>query len=286
MALVFVTPAMSLPCGRCGAKQYGDWLFDVFHYGHRVVAEIIGYTGTETNITIPSEIGQLMVEEVSLSSSCPSELCLKRNLYVETVVIPYGITHIGELSFQSLRGVVIPNSVNHISGSNSLAFREGTFSNTSLSTVIIPNRVWHIGSGAFANTPLLTSVVFKSPTPPRSLGNIFYNSALQTIYVPLGAYNAYRAIPQFSEFDIVEVTCNFCYNCDFCKSKDFRRSQISVNINTALQILRYLVDLPNEATIRMHDFNDNGEIDIDDALQVLRYLVGLPSEIGVWRNRV
>ncbi|MCL1881824.1 MAG: hypothetical protein FWF76_06565 [Oscillospiraceae bacterium] len=50
-------------------------------------------------------------------------------------------------------------------------------------------------------------------------------------------------------------------------------------IQIAIDILRYLVDLPNEATIPTHNFNQNGELDIDDAIQVLRYLVNLPSAL-------
>ncbi|MCL1881176.1 MAG: hypothetical protein FWF76_03270 [Oscillospiraceae bacterium] len=72
--------------------------------------------------------------------------------------------------------------------------------------------------------------------------------------------------------------CNDCEDC--IPSEDPDPTLISTpSIQTALNILRYLVDLPSEATIPTHDFNQNGVLDIGDALQILRYLVDLPSAL-------
>ena len=54
-------------------------------------------------------------------------------------------------------------------------------------------------------------------------------------------------------------------------------SEESVLINTALAILRHVVDLPTaiNVTVETHDFDGNGVVEIADALLVLREIVGL-----------
>jgi len=51
------------------------------------------------------------------------------------------------------------------------------------------------------------------------------------------------------------------------------------DLETALAILRYVVDLPTATpvTVETHDFDGNGTVEIADALLVLRYIIGLSS---------
>ncbi|MCL1880566.1 MAG: hypothetical protein FWF76_00115 [Oscillospiraceae bacterium] len=71
--------------------------------------------------------------------------------------------------------------------------------------------------------------------------------------------------------------CRWCFTTN-CTS-EICVEHLTPTIQTALNILRYLVDLPSDATIPTHDFNQNGVLDIGDALQILRHLVDLPSAL-------
>ena len=84
---------------------------------------------------------------------------------IQTVIIEYGVTEIGESAFtssKSLTSVAIPNSVTRI---GNYAF-SGCSSLTSLT---IPNSVTSIGSGSFSSCNGLTSIIVNS-------GNTVYDS--------------------------------------------------------------------------------------------------------------
>ncbi|MCL1880635.1 MAG: hypothetical protein FWF76_00465 [Oscillospiraceae bacterium] len=91
-------------------------------------------------------------------------------------------------------------------------------------------------------------------------------------------FDTLRNIAQQVKDTAVLVTVDY-ENRTIVQTEAFKNLISTPTIQTALNILRYLVDLPSEATIPTHDFNQNGELDIDDALQVLRYLVDLPSAL-------
>jgi len=68
--------------------------------------------------------------------------------------------------------------------------------------------------------------------------------------------------------------------CGLCED-DCRAYRPPVDISDALEILRSLAGLENNASIETHDFNLNGELDIVDALIVLRSLAKLEEPIRV-----
>ena len=95
---------------------------------------------------------------------------------LENVVIPYGITKIGESAFagNKLTSIEIPNSVTTI--------ETGAFSNNQLTSVEIPNSITEIGDSAFDRNQL-TSVVI--PNSVTEIGDsAFDRNQLTSVEIP------------------------------------------------------------------------------------------------------
>lgn len=110
---------------------------------------ITGYTGTDTNVVIPSQINGVNVTHIGGSAFAYSS--------VTSITIPNGVTSIGDDAFydcscltiaggalmfnEAITNVTIPNGVTSIG--------DDVFSGTALATVTIPNGVVRIGNNAF-----------------------------------------------------------------------------------------------------------------------------------------
>ena len=116
--------------------------------------------------------------------------------------IPNSVTSIGDYAFYEQTGltsVTIPNSVTSI-GLYAFAHCTG------LTSVTIPNSVTSIGDWAFAYCDSLESVTVGWQEPISISNDVFYDSPLQTLYVPARKKEAYEAAPVWNGFDeIVEV---------------------------------------------------------------------------------
>jgi hypothetical protein len=102
---------------------------------------ITGYSGNDTDITIPGEIGGLAVVEIG-------EKAFYNKLGITKIVIPSGVTSIGNLAFagNNLTNVTIPPGVTSIG--------DGAFAINELTSITIPASVRDIGKAAFARNPL------------------------------------------------------------------------------------------------------------------------------------
>lgn len=146
-------------------------------------ATITGYTGTETELAIPSEIGGAKVTSVGNIAFIGCD-----NLI--SITIPEGVTSIEESAFQNcdnLENITIPESVTNIeayafSGCSSLtditipvgvtSIAKRTFSNCrNLMWVTIPEGVKSIGEAAFEKCDALTKI-----TIPDSVTDIGINA--------------------------------------------------------------------------------------------------------------
>jgi len=101
---------------------------------------IINYSGSDKNVTIPSEIEGLSVNRIGQYAFYGHRL--------EVVTIPDTVTSIekGAFMLNRLSEIIIPDSVTHIG--------HGAFAGNKLTTVIILNSVTHIEREAFWNNPL------------------------------------------------------------------------------------------------------------------------------------
>lgn len=133
--------------------------------------KIVGYTGEDTEVVIPSEYNGVPVTKIikGAFSGCSN---------LTSVTIPDSVTSIGNSAFMdcsSLASVTIPNSVTSI---GDYAF-EGC---SNLTNVTIPDSVTIIGGYAFAFCSSLTNITI--PDSVTSIGNYaFYDcSSLTSVY--------------------------------------------------------------------------------------------------------
>ncbi|GHU87451.1 hypothetical protein FACS189476_02930 [Spirochaetia bacterium] len=137
---------------------------------------ITGYTGPARDILqIPTKIQEMPVREIGKES-----LIGGKQADFTSVVIPSGVTQIGEKAFMNnrkLKTVTIPEGVQIIGNS--------AFSGTGLTTVSIPSTVTNIGGSAF-NGSNLGSITLSSGLTSLN-GRIFYNcKSLTSIIIPEG----------------------------------------------------------------------------------------------------
>ena len=128
--------------------------------------EIVGYTGSATEVTIPpivdhgpntytvTAIGNEAFKEKGLTSvTIPNSvtgigLSAFRNNELTSIVIPDGVTMISTFAFREnqLSGITL--------GANVAQIGYGAFRFNGLTNVVIPNGVASIGGEAFANNPI------------------------------------------------------------------------------------------------------------------------------------
>ena len=126
-------------------------------------AVITGYTGSETNLVIPDEIGGYTVTEIG-------PFAFDGNDGILTVAIGNNVTAIGENAFNSchnLANVSFPASLTAI-GDNAF------FECMSLASLNLPDSLLSIGDGAFFETVTLTEVVI--PENVEHLGRFAFAS--------------------------------------------------------------------------------------------------------------
>ncbi|MCR5793968.1 MAG: leucine-rich repeat protein, partial [Solobacterium sp.] len=157
-----------------------------------------GYTGTASQITVPSEIDGVPVVSIARNA-------FRECTGLETVVISEGITSIGHYAFMDCTGltsVTVPDSITDMGdeifgGCTSLqyvtlpsgltAVPDHTFSGcTALTDIVLPETVQTIGAGVFKDCTGLTSAVL--PAGLESIGNsAFYHcGSLSRITIPAG----------------------------------------------------------------------------------------------------
>lgn len=132
---------------------------------------IYSYKGSETDVTIPSEIDGVTITEIENEAF--------KNTNVKNVIIPSSVTTIGDRVFKdcgSLKSVVLPNSITSIGYS--------VFFHSSIETVNIPTGIHEIPSGLFGYCYNLAHITI--PDNIDSLGNGAFRgcTALKRVTLP------------------------------------------------------------------------------------------------------
>lgn len=123
---------------------------------------ITKYSGTDTDVSVPSEIDGYTVTKIG-------EKAFFRSTTVQNVVIPEGVTEIGEQCFSNfgLQSIVLPNSLEIIGDS--------AFQSTSLKSIQLPENLKSIGDQAFRNSQIENLFI---PKGVSHIGeNVFINNS-------------------------------------------------------------------------------------------------------------
>ena len=147
---------------------YGDFKYKITE---DACIYITGYTGTDTDVVIPSMIGY------KVTAIGDNAFAFNKN--IEAVTIPEGVTSIGYEAFycSSLTSIIIPDSVTNI-GDSAFEYCE------SLTSITIPDSVTSIGSGAFSFCTSLVSIAI--PDSVTSIGGFafYWCPSLTSITIP------------------------------------------------------------------------------------------------------
>ena len=166
--------------------------FTAIPINNNTAVRITGYTGTSTDVNIPSTFLGLPVVEIG-GNAFEYRFGRRR---LTSVTIPNSVTTIGGRAFHGnqLTSVVIPNSVTTIGG--------GAFGGNQLTSIVIPNSVTTIGGSAF-NANRLTSITL--PNNIRTIYAYTFNSnRLTEVVIP----NSVREIQNsaFAQNPITSIT--------------------------------------------------------------------------------
>jgi hypothetical protein len=148
-------------------------------------ASILGYTGTNQMVTIPSTIAGLPVTAIATNAfyNCWN---------LSNVTIGNNVKAIGKYAFEGCEGltsVTIPNGVSSIGDS---AFSQCT----SLTSVTIANSVTNIGDFAFAACTSLTAITVAALNPVySSLNGVLFDKGQTTLLQCPGGTTGSYAIP-------------------------------------------------------------------------------------------
>ena len=152
--------------------------------GHGTVT-IIRYTGRESYVQIPAQIGGSSVVEIgsflrdNIARSNPHLRGAFQGGRLTGVTIPGSVFHIGDSAFASnqLASVNIPNGVTTI---GNMAFR-----NNQLTSVTISSSVMVIGAGAFAGNRLTAVTI---PSNVRAIGaGAFARNRFTSVTIPFSS---------------------------------------------------------------------------------------------------
>lgn len=206
VALAF---AMIIGVGNAETYTNGDYEYEIVQVSGSTYAEITGYNGTDSNLTIPASLDGYSVYEIGYGA-------FSGNTYIENVIISDGIQRIDFISFDkcsSLKTVNIPASVTSInsyafrdctmlekftvsSGSNSFKSYNGALYSYDMSvlykcpqtatTISLPSSLVEIYSNAFSGCAFLTEI--NIPTTVTTLGERVFEdcTSLKSISLPNG----------------------------------------------------------------------------------------------------
>ena len=185
LAVVMVLTALPLTALSAVAATSGDFEYQVLSETDKT-CQITGYTGSATELTIPSKLDGYTVTSIG---NYAFSFCT----LLTSITIPNNVTSIGVGAFRdcaSLTSIAIPDSVTSIGG--------WAFINCALLTsMIIPNSVTSIGDEAFSGCSSLTSVDVAAGNPNyiSENGVLFNKAKTELIQYPAGKLDTSYTIP-------------------------------------------------------------------------------------------
>ena len=152
-----------------------EFVYNGFEYqvNEKGTYEIIGYRGTDKEITVPSSIEGRKVTGIGTDA-------FKANNIITSVIIPDSITYISQYAFAMcnyITEIVIPDSVTSIG--------IGAFSDCStLANVTLSANLVEIGDLAFRNCDALESITFPETLKTIGVGAFWDADKLDNVVLP------------------------------------------------------------------------------------------------------
>ncbi|NCB85241.1 MAG: leucine-rich repeat domain-containing protein, partial [Bacteroidia bacterium] len=112
----------------------------------------------------------------------------KSKTLLKSIILPEGITAIGESAFYECHGLIDVNVPDAVTTIRSYAFQQSE----NLTTITLGKKVNFIDLQCFYNCPNLRNIYSRNPTPPALSGNPFTSTDINIVYVPSGSVNAYK----------------------------------------------------------------------------------------------
>ena len=172
---------------------------------------IVGYIGSNTDVTIPSEIDGVTVTKIGVGAFSGSN----NHTQITSVKIPESVTSIGVSAFEwcnYLKTVNIPQNVKSIEDSTFDGCKQ-------LTNTTIPNGVTKIGQVAFTGCSSLTNITI--PNSVTFIGNIAFEecNGLKSIDIPNsvkyiggGAFKNCTNLTTVNVSSTTKIAANVFYN--------------------------------------------------------------------------
>lgn len=279
-------------------EVYGDFKYTYDKKSDSIT--ITGYTGNDSNVTIPSQIegGKYNGKKVKTIGMTEFRGAFQDNKKITSVTIPSGVTNTGPFAFSgctNLKTVKLPYGVTVIDVDS---FRDCS----SLTSINIPSSVTTIHHSAFKDCTALKSV--NIPVGVEIYGEAFYNCpSLTSIVIPSDAIISDEVPFGFIDYDYsygTGVMVNdfkfYCYEGtkgeEYCKRGRFDFEYIEPenypgNVNGDKDIdvvdLTMLINHVNgEKTLtsaqkNRADVNNDGNIDISDVVAIANHINGVKN---------
>lgn len=264
---------------------YGD--FEMEYDSSSKSYTIINYLGQEKDVVIPEKIYGRLITKIDVNA-------FRNNDKIETVSVPYLLTHIGEYAFSgctSLKSFNIPSFVRGVGqyafyGCTSLktltmdckitAINDSVFENcSSLESVTIPTKVKTIYSNAFSGCTNLESVTIYNGVSAISDNAFVGCSDNFSIKANEGSYA--ETFAQDNNINFIEIPPIYGdVNGD--GKVDIRDStflQRSVNNETGYEIAN------GSNAFKRADVNGDDNVNIIDATYIQKYLLHMIDELPV-----
>ena len=189
------------------ADTYGDWVYSKTWQGYT----ISGYTGSETDVTIPYDLGSVSAERVRIRDGADES---NENLKaVKKVSFETGYTKINGYTisgFENVEEVVIPEGVTEI---EEYAFCK----QPNLKKVQFPSTLKKIGENAFRECSSLESVTLKDGLETIEWGAFEDCTGLKSVTVPDSAemeYDVFRNCLGLKDGNGMVIVAGHLYHMD------------------------------------------------------------------------
>lgn len=229
-------------------------------------ATITGYTGSEANLTIPSEIDGYTVKVIGQGA-------FSQNSTLQTVVLPDTVETIERLAFENctFSSIDLPDSVTSIS--------MYAFAGAKLTYINLPSSLTTINSLTFICPNLAYARI---PHTVTSINSFAFSACRKDLTIVGCANSAAQTYAEEKGFTFATIPCKdhtfsggVCTCCGILLG-DLNKDGV-VNTEDYTIIIGYIDDPSTCPDLSIADVNQDGVLDINDRLFLLEIISGIST---------